>query len=219
MRSRAINDPLTAKIFISQLTGQYGAINFDELTKTKIVEEVISAARSDTLLEIIIYLENLAVSPNVRNQEDAEFQRRVAADLFLSLLRRHYMDLDSTQTRTIDESWLERLLTFLIKCAYFKPSSRASDFSPEPEISEASRNVFRTRIFSCLTCLTEKKVDRDDFWVAFAIEKIHTKQETDTHVKQNFTDDDKILHCVRDCHDTLLKLNTFVSMVTLVERL
>lgn len=219
LRSRATNDPSTAKIFICQLTGQYGAINFDQLTRTKLVEEVLSAARPDTLLEIIIYLENLAVSPTVRNQQDAEFQRRVVADLFLSLLRRHYMDLDSLQARTTGEIWLERLLTFLIKCAYFKPSSRASGFSPEPEMSEASRNVFRTRLFSCLTCLTEKKVDKDDFWVAFAIEQIHTLQETDTHVKQNFTDDDKILHCVRDCYDTLLKVNIFVSMISLVVRL
>ena len=216
VQSRATSDPLTAKIFIRQLTGQYGAVNFDELTKTKLIEEVLSAARPDTLLEIIIYLENLTVKLNIEDQQEAEFQRRIVADLFLCLLRRHYMDLDSLHIKATDESWLERLLTFLIKCAYFKPRSRVSDISPEPEVSEATRNVFRTRLFSCLTCLTEKKVDKDDFWVAFVIKQIYNMQETDVSVKQNFTDDSRILHCVRNCYDTFIRTHNFVSMISSV---
>ena len=215
IRNRARNDPLTAKIFIRELTGQYGAVNFDDLTKTKLIEEVLSTARPDALLEIICYLESLAVKPKIQDQIRVEFQRRIVADLFLSLLRRHYMNYDFRDVRATDESWLERLLKFLIKCAYFKSQSRFSDFSPEPEISETSRNVFRTRLFSCLTCLTEKKVDGDDDWIHFVVNQIHTIQEADKNFKQNFTDDNNILRCERNFYDTMKRIYIFVSIIYL----
>ena len=203
IQSRAKRERSTAKLFICQLTGINGALHFDELTKTKTLEELLALAEPGTLREIILHFEHLAVKPSTNNQSEAETQRRALADLCLSLLRRQSKIHESLHDLKADGSWLKELFTFLVKCAYFKPRPGNAELTPEPEISEVSKNIFRTRLSSCFTCLVEKKLNEDDFWIGYVVSKIQSIQETDTRLIQDFTSDKTLLKHLQKYHDSL----------------
>ena len=213
IRSRAKNEPSVADLFVYQLTGPFGAFHFDELTNTKILEELLGFVEPEALTKIIFYFSTHVMQPTADNHLVSEMQRRVIADLFLSILRRQSKINASLHDLTVDRSWLKELLNFLLRLVFFKFQPGGVGLIPEPDISEASKDIFRNRLFSCLTCIMERKLDEDDYWIHYVVNQMRVIQKKDSSWTQDFTNDEKLLKRIRKCHDALKILFGHVSVI------
>ena len=167
MLARVKAEPGVAVTFVQILTGDLGATNFDEFTHTKTVEGILALTDSQTLLEVVRHLESIVIKPNTSIQSESDLRRKYVADIFLSILRKRSKGQEISEGIRSRKSWLGRIFVILLKYAYFSPIVESAQSQPEPPISENTRNVFRSRLLSCLTCLKESKFDEDGFLGAF----------------------------------------------------
>ncbi|KAB2569848.1 DNA polymerase V [Lasiodiplodia theobromae] len=156
MRARAKRDPECAAPMIENLITKHGSLNFDQITKNKTVEGVLSHANDVALGEIVPLLKRLIYSPEERDEKVAETQRRTIADMLVTIVRSR----NKENPIGSDDSWLRKLLNFLTELSYFTPTAACSpDDLPLPGISDASRSMFQGRLTSCLAHLLSSKLD------------------------------------------------------------
>ncbi|KAF2478113.1 uncharacterized protein BDR25DRAFT_207690 [Lindgomyces ingoldianus] len=151
---RVEREPSSAAPIFLALTSKNGNLDFDKITRTKTLEQIMLSADDPTLATIVRQLESLVLRPGTQDQVTADLRRRYIADMLLNVVRgyRHY---NNTKSR-IDEDgfWLRNILIILVENGYFVPVSAAkSTKNPLPPISEPSRKMFQERLSSCLSRL------------------------------------------------------------------
>jgi len=164
---RAISGP-DSKIPILKalLTAPYGDINFDRITKSKTVENLLSQSSLSDSKELIAFYEELLLRPGVQDEKVAATRRLVAADQLVSAVRnRQLKPTDSGHYHPSDTDFIGNVLRLFSRCAYFELDTLANSHAgrPSPPISLSTRNTFRTRISSCLAYLVAKRVDPAEF--------------------------------------------------------
>ncbi|GAB7351533.1 hypothetical protein MBLNU459_g2171t1 [Dothideomycetes sp. NU459] len=86
LRAKADQDAIP--ILLKGLLSEHGAIDFDRITKTKTVDELLNRSASDSAEHSVRILSELVANPNTDDSTQAETRRRMLADMFLSLGRK-----------------------------------------------------------------------------------------------------------------------------------
>lgn len=153
MLARARSDPTaTRHILEALLIGSSGDINYDTVTKTKTIESLLSQTSDSALREIVIVYRELILRPDVQDIKEAAARRQVAADQLLFAFRSMAMEQTESEGNLVPT---ESVILLFSRCAYFDLNGLPDEHSskPSPPISQASREIFRLRISSCLAHL------------------------------------------------------------------
>ncbi|KKY26592.1 putative dna polymerase v [Diplodia seriata] len=207
MRARAKRDPESAAPMIENLITKHGSLNFDQITKNKTVEGVLSHANDVALGEIVPLFRRLIYSPEDRDEKVAEIQRRAIADMLVTVVRSR----NKENPIGSDDSWLRKLLTFLTELAYFTPTAAISpDFLPLPGVSDASRSMFQGRLTSCLAHLLSSKLDIEMEYPFVVVSHIHSKSKK-KGLALVFEADKKVLKVVQDAQERTREISKKLS--------
>jgi DNA polymerase phi len=155
--ARSKQDPSATSGLIQGLIEE-GAANFDQATKTKTIETLLSQCNSDALAGVVDFVQKLMRKPNVKHDEQtqADAQRRMLADLLLSIVRTHkepselFVKHDSKQKNATPSAWLNSVLDTFIELGYCEP---AESDEVSPALSDSTKSICRSRLSSCVAQL------------------------------------------------------------------
>lgn len=161
--ARARSDPNTTGPFLQALlTGPSGDVNFDKVTRTKTVETLLSQINDSTYKPVLAIYEKLTLQPGVQDDKEAASRRQMVANQLMSALRTVRTEHTNTgKDQSSDKviATTRGILALFAHFAYFHLNTDTRFSSPSPPISQASRNMFRSRVSSCLACLLAKSAD------------------------------------------------------------
>ncbi|OJD36988.1 dna polymerase v [Diplodia corticola] len=207
MRARAKKDPESAAPMIENLITKHGSLNFDQITRSKTVEGVLSHANDVALGEIVQLFRRLIYSPEERDEKVAETQRRSVADMLVTIVRSR----NKENPIGSDDSWLRKLLAFVTELSYFTPTAAISpDFLPIPGVSDASRSMFQGRLTSCLAHLLSSKLDVEMDYPFVVVSHIH-KQSKKKGLALVFEADKKVMKVVQDAQERTKEISKKLS--------
>ncbi|KKZ67854.1 DNA polymerase phi subunit [[Emmonsia] crescens] len=151
IQARVGREPEFIVAAINGLMGTTGAVNFDQITKTKTVERMISAVTADCLKEIIPLFEHMIARPGMDDVKAAASTRQQLTGHLLSVVRTQASAINTTASDDLQSS-IESVLLLLARFAYFVPDENNKDRQtlPEPPVTEATQELFRNRMMSCL---------------------------------------------------------------------
>jgi DNA polymerase phi len=155
--ARSKQDPSATAGLIQGLIEE-GAANFDQATKTKTIETLLSQSNAEALAGIVDFIQKLMRKPNVKHgeQAQADAQRRMLADLLLSIVRTHkeptdlFIKQDLKQKNAAPAAWLNTVLDTFVELGYCEP---AESDEVSPALSDSSKSICRTRLSSCVAQL------------------------------------------------------------------
>ena len=190
-----LNPNTKAPILKALLDPVNGDLNFDKTTKTKTVETLTSIVDDLAFEQVVEIYEILILRPGVGDEKTAASRRQSAADQLVFAVRS--IQLDPTKEISAKSEYLpniSRILALLAKHAYFdvdnSPDNRS--ISPTPKISQASREMFRTRISSCLSSLVAKLTGRPSYFAYDLVCGIHRQEENVNHSYTVLNADDDV---------------------------
>ncbi|KAJ9648911.1 DNA-directed DNA polymerase [Coniosporium tulheliwenetii] len=146
MKSRVSREPELATAIIAGLLSEHGSINFDKVTKTKAVENIMALANADAMVKLVPLLCGLMARPGTQDEREANSRRQTLADLLVAAVKTPRAP-DSFISD--GESWRDRVVTQFVTLAYFVPT-KVDNISPSPPVSDATRAVLKVRLKSCL---------------------------------------------------------------------
>jgi len=126
---------------------------FDQATKTKSVETLLSQANSEALLSVVSFIQQLIRKPKQREQAQADAQRRNLTHLLVTIVRSHkeptelFAKHDSKQKNGTPSDWLKLVLDTFIELGYCEP---AESDEVTPALSDSTKSDCRTRLSSCI---------------------------------------------------------------------
>ena len=131
-----------------------GAINFDQLSKTKTIQILIMHANDNALAELArVVVEGIQnADTGVTNGAQNESRQRILADILLTMVRSHKgarTSLPKSLPRKSESSqtWLQSILYAL------------SDFSYHDSLPLSTRTIMRARLMSCLNGLINSPLE------------------------------------------------------------
>ncbi|KAL1311536.1 hypothetical protein AAFC00_001656 [Neodothiora populina] len=138
--------------FLEALLSSKGAIDFDKMTKTKTVEELLKRVKSETQGRCLDVLQSLIENPGTDDQQLANNRRRILADMLLTLVRTTVAEESVETIKGLPVSSLA--LSLMVKFGY-------GDSKDPVPISEATREIFRARLISGLNHTMSTRRDKD----------------------------------------------------------
>ncbi|GAB7351534.1 hypothetical protein MBLNU459_g2171t2 [Dothideomycetes sp. NU459] len=160
LRAKADQDAIP--ILLKGLLSEHGAIDFDRITKTKTVDELLNRSASDSAEHSVRILSELVANPNTDDSTQAETRRRMLADMFLSLGRKGKQEGNKTNLdgSRDSSSWLA-FYTEMCEFAYGGPRAgrTESQSGPSPPLSGATQQIFQARLMSILNHVLSSRVD------------------------------------------------------------
>lgn len=218
IQARVGREPEFIVAAINGLMGATGAVNFDQITKTKTVERMISAVTADSLKEIIPLFEHMIARPGMDDVKAAASTRQQLTGHLLSVVRTQASAINTTASDDLQSS-IESVLLLLARFAYFVPDENNKDRQtlPEPPVTEATQELFRNRMMSCLNIVISGRkspaavpyavvrkiheMDGEGDWGKFVIEMSDDIKES---VASAFKTLKKLTHKVENTAPTLL---------------
>ncbi|KAL2859058.1 DNA polymerase phi-domain-containing protein [Aspergillus pseudodeflectus] len=149
IQARVSKEPEFAAASVKGLMGTAGSVNFDQITKTKTIEKIVSEANVEALNQILPLFESLIASPGTSDSKAAASSRQVLAGLLLSMVRARVSASDAADEGS--EAVLERILVIFARFAYF--TSDEDKGSVQPSLTQQTQELFRSRINSCLNSI------------------------------------------------------------------
>ncbi|KAK0459585.1 DNA polymerase phi-domain-containing protein [Desarmillaria tabescens] len=143
---------------IVQLTGVNGSRQFDQLTKTKTVESILSSMNADGITHYVDHLISQFNGNEGIDKDDTEginARRSWVMDQLVALVKN-----GSIPRR---DDWIRQILEWFVVNGFFivrKPakqnSYRGTDYVLKPPLSDALRLYSRSRLLACLSDLTSQ---------------------------------------------------------------
>ncbi|CAA9957360.1 dna polymerase protein [Pyrenophora teres f. maculata] len=202
---RAEQDDGTAVGIFVALTSKHGSIEFDRITKTKTLNQILASADDKSLMKIVRHLSSLILRPETEEQSAADSRRQAIADLLLNTVKQYKRYEKFNEKVFLKEvahrregrapedrksNWLRETLETLVECAYFVPAQNADTKKmPLPAISDRSRTMFQERLSSCLTKLLDAKLGARSDVALMVIEMIRAKSGKSTKLELAFKAD------------------------------
>lgn len=208
MRGRSKKEPEAAAPILKNLITQHGSLNFDQMTKTKTMDSVLSNANDVALEEIVLLFKQLIYRPEEQDEKVAEIQRRTVADMLVSAVRSR-----NKENHIGDDSWLRKLLIILTELAYFTPTASSSpDDLPLPAVSGSSRTTFQGRLTSCLAHLLSSKLDIEMEYPYIVVSAIRSKSKSSKSLSLVFQADKAISKTTKQAHKQVEEIAEKVSV-------
>ncbi|KAJ9302503.1 hypothetical protein DTO217A2_7309 [Paecilomyces variotii] len=152
IQGRVSKEPDFAAAAINGLMGPTGSVNFDQITKTKTVEKIVTEADAESLKQILVLFERLIAAPGTEDIKAAASSRQNLANLLVSIVRSRA----SVKTEEDDfHDAIEAILSIFVRFAYFVDKGD----STQPPLTQATQELFRNRINSCLNSLVGARKD------------------------------------------------------------
>ena len=194
-----------------------GDINFDKITKTKTVEGLISLVDDPAFEQVVDIYEDLVLRPGVEDEKIAASRRQSAADQLVSAVRS--IQLPPTEKIPANSGYLanlRRILALLAKCAYSNVDGAPDDrvISPSPQISRSSREMFRTRLSSCLSSLFTKSIGEPSHFAYEVVFDVHGQHQNSNHRSTILNADDNVRNVLEEAWQTLRKIHTKADLDT-----
>ena len=126
-----------------------GYVDFDKVSKTRTMEDLLSGLNETTTSQLCEIYNAFVLQPRLNDEKHASSRRQIAADQLVSALKSIWRGSEKANSDgNITERSIRDVLSLLARFAYF-------DFgvSAQPEISVATRDIFKARISSCLAYL------------------------------------------------------------------
>jgi DNA polymerase phi len=153
MVTRSKSDQESIPVMLKSLLSGNGAVDFDRLTKSKTTEDLFARARDDSAADAMTILQQLSAVPNAEDQPQSETKRRLLADMMLNMVRKQQPE-DGKNNESISA-----LVLSMVPFGYADASAGALKASPP--LSEASQEMFRSRLMSCLNYILSARMDVD----------------------------------------------------------
>lgn len=152
-----------------------GQINFDQATKTKTVDKLLTLVKDSSLRDLVVIFRVLILRPGTQDQKPAASRRQLLADQLVNLIRSRLSADEITSTSSDASKGFQDILTLFANLAYL---TRTQDHenperSEDPPISNSSKEMFKSRISSCLTLLVSKSFS-PAFFAYHVVCKIHS---------------------------------------------
>ena len=188
----------------------YGRVNFDQSTKTKTVEKVLSHADESGLQLVLPVFRQLIMSPDILEEKAAATMRQVLADYLVSVVRSKQAIADDNEMGILRHSvGVGSILAMFSEFAYF--THNVGVRSPEedfiPLLSSASQEMFKSRISTCLTALINKFEDPSYYTYAL-VRDIRRREDIDKHCKSLLNSDQNVDDSIRTAWKTLEKIKS-----------
>jgi DNA polymerase phi len=186
------------------LTSKNGSIDFDKITKTKTLENILLSTDNNTLKKIVRHLNTLILRPETEEQTVADSRRQIIADLLLNLVKhyRHYDEISNDLSE--QEGWLHKTLEIFVEYAYFVPSpSTKTSKVPLPSLSTQSRQMFQERLSSCLTKLLGIDVGSRSTFALLTVGMIRSKSASSKSLDLAFKADERVARTLENASQTL----------------
>jgi DNA polymerase phi len=225
------DDGTALPIFVA-LTSKNGSIEFDRITKTKTLEQILLSADDKSLMKIVRHLKSLILRPESEDQAVADSRRQAIADLLLTtvkLYKRYDKFNEKTfkkevahrhEGRPLEErksNWLREALETLVECAYFVPAQNVETKKmPLPPISDRSRTIFQERLSSCLTKLLDAKLGNRADVALLVIDMIKAKSGKSTKLELVLKADAPILNTIEQASQTLASISEAVGILSVL---
>ncbi|KAF2012208.1 hypothetical protein BU24DRAFT_352794 [Aaosphaeria arxii CBS 175.79] len=187
------------------MTTKNGTIEFDKLTQTKTLEQILLSTDDDTLRELVGHLRSLVLRPDTQDQATAASRRQTIADLLLNTVKQ-YKHYDSDVFSSGDEldNWLRTVFDVLIEHAYFIPTESAKTSKvPLPPITDATRKIFQERLASCLTRLLKVDTASRSSFAKLIIDIIRKKATSSKHLTLLFKAEKLVMKTIDDAFQSL----------------
>ncbi len=196
------------RVFLDPVNGD---INFDRITKTKTIETLISLLNDPAFEQVIVVYEGLILRPGVEDEKTAASRRQSAADQLVSAVRsiqHHPTEEVLTENECLVS--IRRILALLAKYAYFDVNNAPDDrsTSPSPKISQASREMFRTRISSCLSSLVAKPIREPSYFAYELVCNIHGQEENPEDSNAILNTDENVRSVLKKAWQTVEKVHS-----------
>ncbi len=196
------------RVFLDPVNGDIG---FDKITKTKTIETLISLVNDPAFEQVIVIYEGLILRPGVEDEKTAASRRQSAADQLVSAVRsiqHHPTEEVLTENECLVS--IRRILALLAKYAYFDVNNAPDDrvTSPSPKVSQASREMFRTRISSCLSSLVAKPIREPSYFAYELVCNIHGREEHPEYPNAILNTDENVRSVLKKTWQTLEKVHS-----------
>ncbi|KAL6710541.1 ubiquitin C-terminal hydrolase Ubp14 [Coniothyrium glycines] len=204
LQTRVQQEPTTALPIIVALTGKHGSAEFDRITKTKTLEQILLVADNESLRRIVRHFNTIILRPETEEQVLADTRRQAIADLLLNTMKqfKRYDELDEDIVEK--DSWIRRTLDLLVEHAYFVPNKSAkTNKVPLPPMSERGRAMFQERLSSCLSKLLDVDIGARSAFALLVIGLIKIKRHSSKSLDLAFKADDSILKTLDKATQTL----------------
>lgn len=206
IQSRVSKEPEFAAAAVSGLMGPTGSVTFDQITKSKTVEKIVTEAGPDALKQIVSLFERLIAVPGSDDSKAAAASRQHLAGLLVSIVRSRASAANATNDGF--EPIIEDILSVLVRFAYFvdKGDKKQDRPAPEPALIQATQELFRNRINSCLSTLitTRKEPAALPYAIVRKIRDAAKSGEFGTFIIET---DDVVRESVENAYKTLKKLS------------
>lgn len=187
-----------------------GPINFDQVSKTKAVEKLLAHVQDCSLVELCSLYSQLINKAGEQDEKTGATSKRMAADQLVSVIRSR-MIIPSTKGSASFEAnvFINQALSLLAKHAYFvheQPSS-ASVPTLDTAITGSSREMFKSRISSCLSIVLAKHAEPAQ--VSYnLITYIRSIEEEDNDLNLSFSSDNAVKKVIEKAWLTLNKIHS-----------
>ena len=209
--ARARENPNTrAPILKALLNPVYGDMNFDKITKTKTIETLISLVNDPAFEQVVEVYEDLILRPGVEDEKTAAPRRQSAADqLVLAVRSIQHHPTEEILAKGERSFSIRRVLALLAKYAYFDVDNAPDDrgLCPTPKISQASREMFRMRISSCLSSLVVKPTREPSYFAYELVCNIRGREENQNHAQAVLNADGNVRSVLTKAWETLGKVH------------
>lgn len=158
IQARVAKTPEFAAAAVSGLMETSGAVNFDQITKSKTIEKIVTEADLTALKEIVPLFEGLVANPGVDDSKVAASNRQLLANLLLSIVRSQSSSTKDTSAEDLEKT-MKSILLVLVRFSYFedKGDRESGRAAPKPQLTQATQDLFRNRIMSCLNTLINNR--------------------------------------------------------------
>jgi len=208
---RAQTQPSTVVTIIKGLLQPpQGRINFDQSTRTKTVEKVLSLVNESDLAQLLSIFRRLILSPGAIDEKATAAARQILADHLVLVVRSKQTGANEDDLGTLRHlAGSSSILAMFAEFAYFtsEGGARLSEHKPNPPISSASRDMFRSRISSCLTHLINKSADPSRFTYTL-VKDIRRLEENDHHYESILDAERNVEHSIRRAWKILEKIKS-----------
>jgi DNA polymerase phi len=204
IQAKAQQEAASALPIFVMLTTTNGCVDFDRVTKTKTLEQLLLSADDSTLKKMVRHLNSLILRPGTDEQAAADIRRQVIADLLLNTVKHYKQYRDLPADAAEQDGWLKKTLEVLIEYAYFVPSQSAKTSKvPLPLVSEGNRQMFQERLSSCLTRLLDVGGGSRSTFAASIVSMIKSKTSSSKSLDLAFRADDSVKETVEKASQTL----------------
>ena len=213
IQARVAKEPAFLPPAIRGLMGPNGAVNFDQLTKTKTIEKMLGDAAPDALLQIIPFIADMIMKPGTEDiKVAASVRQQLSGQLHLIVKSQS----NPTKPASDDaEKVTEKAMQVLARFAYFVPDDSKAGVSKHtlPPITQTTQELFRNRIGSCLNALLSSR--KAPASVAYkVVRKIRDLSESAEYGKFVIEMNDVITESLENAFKALKKINKKVLLLS-----